>query len=69
MFSQSPKEEAKIVERLVVTGDPARIWIALRIPLPGSPSKAVPYIPNSVIIPMAACAKMLGSPMGIQIYI
>lgn len=25
----------------------------------------VPYIPNSVIMPMAACAKMIGSPMGI----
>lgn len=28
-------------------------------------SQAVPYIPNSVIMPMAACAKMIGSPMGI----
>ena len=28
-------------------------------------TQAVPYIPNSVIIPMAACAKMIGSPMGI----
>lgn len=28
-------------------------------------SQAVPYIPNSVIMPMAACAKMVGSPMGI----
>ena len=25
----------------------------------------VPYIPNSIILPMAACAKMVGSPMGI----
>jgi len=25
----------------------------------------VPYIPNSVIMPMAACAQMIGSPMGI----
>lgn len=25
----------------------------------------VPYIPNSIIMPMAACAKMIGSPMGI----
>lgn len=25
----------------------------------------VPYIPNSIIMPMAACAKMVGSPMGI----
>lgn len=28
-------------------------------------SQSVPYIPNSVIMPMAACAKMVGSPMGI----
>jgi len=27
--------------------------------------QSVPYIPNSVIMPMAACAKMMGSPMGI----
>lgn len=26
---------------------------------------AVPYIPNAIIMPAAACAKMLGSPMGI----
>ena len=25
----------------------------------------VPYVPNSIIMPMAACAKMIGSPMGI----
>ena len=25
----------------------------------------VPYIPNSIIMPMAVCAKMVGSPMGI----
>ena len=25
----------------------------------------VPYIPNAVIMPMAACAKLVGSPMGI----
>lgn len=25
----------------------------------------VPYIPNSIIMPIAACAKMVGSPMGI----
>ena len=25
----------------------------------------IPYIPNSIIMPMAACAKMIGSPMGI----
>ena len=28
-------------------------------------TQAVPYIPNCVIMPMAACAKMIGSPMGI----
>lgn len=28
-------------------------------------SQSVPYIPNSIIMPMAACAKMVGSPMGI----
>ena len=28
-------------------------------------TQSVPYIPNSVIMPMAACAKMMGSPMGI----
>ena len=28
-------------------------------------TQAVPYIPNSIIIPMAACAKMIGSPVGI----
>ena len=28
-------------------------------------SQSVPYIPNSIIMPMAACAKMFGSPMGI----
>lgn len=28
-------------------------------------SQSVPYIPNSIIMPMAACAKILGSPMGI----
>lgn len=28
-------------------------------------TQAVPYIPNSIIMPMAACAKMIGSPMGI----
>ena len=27
--------------------------------------QSVPYIPNSIIMPMAACAKMIGSPMGI----
>ena len=27
--------------------------------------QSVPYIPNSIIMPMAACAKMVGSPMGI----
>ena len=25
----------------------------------------VPYIPNSIIMPIAACAQLLGSPMGI----
>ena len=25
----------------------------------------VPYIPNAVIMPMAVCAKLIGSPMGI----
>ena len=28
-------------------------------------SQSVPYIPNSIIMPMAACAKIIGSPMGI----
>ena len=28
-------------------------------------TQAVPYIPNAVIMPLAACAKMMGSPMGI----
>lgn len=28
-------------------------------------SQSVPYIPNSIIMPMAACAKIVGSPMGI----
>jgi len=28
-------------------------------------TQAVPYIPNAVIMPLAACAKMIGSPMGI----
>ena len=28
-------------------------------------TQAVPYIPNSIIMPMAVCAKMVGSPMGI----
>lgn len=28
-------------------------------------TQSVPYIPNSVIMPIAACAKMMGSPMGI----
>ena len=28
-------------------------------------TQAVPYIPNSIIMPMAASAKMVGSPMGI----
>lgn len=28
-------------------------------------SLAVPYIPNAVIMPLAACAKLVGSPMGI----
>lgn len=28
-------------------------------------TQSVPYIPNSIIMPMAACAKMVGSPMGI----
>ncbi len=28
-------------------------------------TQTVPYIPNSIIMPMAACAKMVGSPMGI----
>ena len=28
-------------------------------------SQSVPYIPNSIIMPMAACAKLVGSPMGI----
>lgn len=28
-------------------------------------SQFVPYIPNSIIMPMAACAKLVGSPMGI----
>ena len=28
-------------------------------------SQSVPYIPNSIIMPMAVCAKMVGSPMGI----
>lgn len=28
-------------------------------------TQAVPYIPNAVIMPLAACAKMVGSPMGI----
>ena len=28
-------------------------------------TRSVPYIPNSIIMPMAACAKMVGSPMGI----
>lgn len=27
--------------------------------------QSVPYIPNNIIMPMAACAKMVGSPMGI----
>ena len=28
-------------------------------------TQAVPYIPNVIIMPLAACAKMVGSPMGI----
>ena len=28
-------------------------------------TQSVPYIPNSIIMPMAACAKLVGSPMGI----
>jgi len=28
-------------------------------------TQAVPYIPNAVIMPLAVCAKMMGSPMGI----
>lgn len=28
-------------------------------------TRSVPYIPNSIIMPMAVCAKMVGSPMGI----
>ena len=28
-------------------------------------TQSVPYIPNSIIMPMAVCAKMVGSPMGI----
>lgn len=28
-------------------------------------SQSVPYIPNSIIMPMAVCAKIVGSPMGI----
>lgn len=28
-------------------------------------TQSVPYIPNGVIMPLAACAKMIGSPMGI----
>ena len=28
-------------------------------------TQMVPYIPNSIIMPMAACAKVMGSPMGI----
>lgn len=28
-------------------------------------TQAVPYIPNAVIMPLAACAKVMGSPMGI----
>ena len=28
-------------------------------------TQAIPYVPNSIIMPMAACAKMVGSPMGI----
>lgn len=28
-------------------------------------TQSVPYIPNSIIMLMAACAKMVGSPMGI----
>ena len=28
-------------------------------------TQTVPYIPNSIIMPMAACAKLVGSPMGI----
>lgn len=28
-------------------------------------TQAVPYIPNAVIMPLAACAKTIGSPMGI----
>lgn len=28
-------------------------------------TQAVPYIPNAIIMPAAACAKMVGSPMGI----
>lgn len=28
-------------------------------------TQAVPYIPNSLIMPVATCAKLLGSPMGI----
>ena len=28
-------------------------------------AQTVPYVPNSIIMPMAACAKMVGSPMGI----
>jgi len=27
--------------------------------------QSVPYIPNSIIVPMAVCAKLVGSPMGI----
>ncbi len=28
-------------------------------------TQSVPYIPNSIIMPMAVCAKLVGSPMGI----
>ena len=28
-------------------------------------NQTVPYIPNTIIMPLAACAKMVGSPMGI----
>jgi nucleoside-diphosphate-sugar epimerase len=28
-------------------------------------TQAIPYIPNAIIMPAAACAKMIGSPMGI----
>lgn len=28
-------------------------------------TQSVPYIPNSVIMPLSSCAKMIGSPMGI----